>query len=234
MLDQESTSGSTSLEARMGELQNTLALLIAASAKTTPIASDLRSTYSPSPPHRQDRFEYGAFGEVVAAAATTSQMNGPYKTSDVVDDSVAQGGPNVRHKGPADSIGQSRLPLTFGLADVMASPSQGAHVKRGDAYVEGDLVKSLALKVLEIPLFSGVQLQRQDFDASAVYHMAGKMMHRTVQMPANVAMREVEKFPILMMKKALEGTLPRREQMLCDLGRDHQERSLHHQNLIVA
>lgn len=26
--------------------------------------------------------------------------------------------PNVRLKGPADNIGQSRLPLSFGLADV--------------------------------------------------------------------------------------------------------------------
>ena len=53
-------------------------------------------------------------------------------------------------------------------------------------------MKSLALKVLKVPLFSGIQLQSAEFDASAVYHMAGKMMQGTVEMPANVAMKEIE------------------------------------------
>ena len=132
----------------------------------------------------------------MVVVATRSLLAGVPNRLVEVKDSVASSEPNVRFKGPADNIGQSRLPLTFGLADVVASPSLGAHVKRRDAHVEEELVKNLARKVLEIPLFSGIQLQRQDFDASAVYHMAGKMMQGTVQMPANVAMKEVEDSPV--------------------------------------
>ena len=33
------------------------------------------------------------------------------------------------------------------------------------------MLKGLARKVLEIPLFLGLQLQRPDFDAALVYHM---------------------------------------------------------------
>jgi hypothetical protein len=103
--------GGSSLEARMGELQNTLALLVAASAKSIPMAPNFRPAYSSSPHQKSDRFEYGAIGEVVAAVATRSQLNAPPRMPAVVRDSIPQDEPHVRHKGPADSIGQSRLPL---------------------------------------------------------------------------------------------------------------------------
>ena len=113
-----STSGGNSLEARMGELQNTLALLVAASAKSTPNVSESRPANMGSSQQSQDRFEYGAVGEMTAAVATRSQMKTPSSVPMVVGDSVAPKEPIVRHKGPANSIGQSRLPLSFGLADV--------------------------------------------------------------------------------------------------------------------
>ena len=56
--------------------------------------------------------------------------------------------------------------------------------------MQEDVVKGLALKLLDIPLFSGVQLQCLDFDVAAVYHMAGKMIQGKVHMHANVAMKE--------------------------------------------
>ena len=89
------------------------------------------------------------------------------------------------------------MPLTFGLADVVTSSSKEANSKERDAHEEQSVVKNLALKVLEIPLFSGIQLQRHNFDASPVYHMAGKMMQGTVQMLAHVAMKEVEESPVV-------------------------------------
>ncbi len=192
-----SSSTGNTLEARMGELQNTLALLVAASTKSATTSSDSKSAYMSSPHQKQDRFEYGAIGEVVAAVATRSQVQASSNMDGEVRNSVPQGEPNVRHKGPADSIGQSRLPLTFGLADVVATPSQVGAIQKEDAAGREDVVKSLALKVLEIPLFSGIQLQSGDFDASAVYHMAGKMMQGTVPVPANVAMKEMGKSPMV-------------------------------------
>ena len=85
---------------------------------------------------------------------------------------VAQG---TRHKGPTDGIGQSRLPMTFGLADVAAAMSHGTP-SGIDTILEEDIVKGLALKVLQVPLFSGIQLQRPRFDPTVVYLMASKIM----------------------------------------------------------
>jgi hypothetical protein len=76
----------------------------------------------------------------------------------MTEDSIAQGEPCTRHKGPTDNIGQSRLPLTFGLVDVVTSSSQGAISKGQDVHVGKDLVKRLALKMLEVPLFSKIQV----------------------------------------------------------------------------
>jgi len=180
-----SNSGGNNLEARMGELQNTLALLVAATTKITPVPSS--SKLGP------DRFEYSALGEVVAAVATRSQANSLPVARMMEENSTAPGGPRVHHQGPLDSIGQSRLPMTFGLIDVVTSPTLGASLDGRNFLVEKDMmVKSLAVKLLEVPLFSGVQLQSDNFDAAAIYHMTGKIMQGKVQMLANVAMREME------------------------------------------
>ena len=54
-----------------------------------------------------------------------------------------------------DGIEQSRLPMTFGLADVVANLPQGT---LGGNDTEEGVVKGLALKVLQVPLFLGAQL----------------------------------------------------------------------------
>ena len=51
----------------------------------------------------------------------------------------------ARHKGPVDGIGQLRLPMAFGLADVAANLPQGTP---GGNNTEEGVVKSLVLKVL--------------------------------------------------------------------------------------
>jgi hypothetical protein len=58
----------------------------------------------------------------------------------------------------------------------MTNPSNVAISKEEDALVGEDLVKKLAPKVLEVLLFSGIQVQSANFDASIVYHMIEKMM----------------------------------------------------------
>ena len=66
--------------------------------------------------------------------------------------------------------------------------------------VEEDVLKGLALKVLQVPLFSGAQLQPTEFDPAAVYYMAGKIMAGKATMPACMsteAIREEGDLPSL-------------------------------------
>ena len=68
---------------------------------------------------------------------------------------VTQG---ARHKGPVDGIGQLRLPMTFGLADVATNLPQGTP---GGNDTEESVVKSLALKVLQVHYSQGLSYSIQ-------------------------------------------------------------------------
>ena len=59
------------------------------------------------------------------------------------------------------------------------------------------MLKGLGRKVLEIPLFFGFQLQRPDFDAALVYHMAGKIFQGTMPILANATMRKTEELSVV-------------------------------------
>ena len=143
------------MEARLAELQDTLAQLVATSAQPTlgAIGSGA-STSGGAPRLPHNPFEYKAAGQVISAVATRSQTGAPQIFIVAVDPlgRVTQG---ARHKGPVDGIGQSRLPMTFGLANVVANLPQGTP---GGNDKEESVVKSLALKVLQVPLFSRAQL----------------------------------------------------------------------------
>ena len=82
------------------------------------------------------------------------------------------------------------------MADVMAPISEKVLPKgKVSTVVEEDVLKGLALKMLQVPLFSGTQLQHTEFDPTAVYYMAGK-----AAMPAcasTEAMREEGDLPPL-------------------------------------
>jgi len=82
--------------------------------------------------------------------------------------------------------------MTFGLADVVTSLILIRVCNEKDSSKERDIVKSLAFKFLEVPLFSGVQLQSSNYDVTVIYHMVGKMIQGTVSMPTNVAMKEMK------------------------------------------
>ena len=86
---------------------------------------------------------------MISVVATRSQTGAPQLPTVAVDPlgRVTQG---AQHKGPVDGIGQSRLPMTFGLADVAANLPQGTP---GGNDTEEGVVKSLALKVLQVPFF---------------------------------------------------------------------------------
>ena len=91
---------------------------------------------------------------MISAVATRSQTGAPQAPTVVVDPvvRVEQG---TRHKGPTDGIGQSRLPMTFGLADVAAAILHGTP-SGNDTISEEDIVKGLALKVLQVLCFQGL------------------------------------------------------------------------------
>ena len=84
---------------------------------------------------------------MISAVSTRSQTGAP-QASTVVVDLVVRVEQDTQHKGPADGIGQLRLPMTFGLADVAAAMLQGTPNGRSDTISEEDIVKGLALKVL--------------------------------------------------------------------------------------
>ena len=194
--------GGRTMEARMAELQDTLAQLVATSAQPTPGASSSRASTSGTRGHfPHDPFKYGAAGQVVGATVTRSQIGGlppplPIVPLTNVDERRSC------HKGPVDAIGQARLPMTFNMADVMTpTPGKVLLESKVSTVVEEDVLKGLALKVLQVPLFSGAQLQYTEFDPAAVYYMAGKIMAGKATMPAcasTKAMREEGDLPPLM------------------------------------
>ena len=188
------------MEARMAELQDTrtvggnIGAAYAWASGSGAFTSGTRGHF----PH--DPFAYGAAGQVVGAAATRSQTGAlppppPMVPLTNVDEWRS------RYKGPADAIGQTRLPMTFDMADVM-TPTPGKILSKGkvSTVVEEDVLKGLALKVLQVPLFSGAQLQHTEFDPAVVYYMAGKIMAGKATMPAcasTEAMREEGDLPPL-------------------------------------
>ena len=185
------------MEARLAELQDTLARLVAASAQPTPGAISLGASTSGGAPHLpHDPFEYGTIGQVISAVAARSETGAPQVPAIAIDPlgRVTQG---ARHKGSVDGIGQSRLPMTFGLADVASNLPQ--RTPGGNDTGEG-VVKSLALKALQVPLFSGDQLQYPEFDPATVYLMAGKIMQgkAVIHVHASTeAMQALQENPVL-------------------------------------
>ena len=183
----------------MVELQDTLARLVAASAQPTPGASGSGASRSGTRGHfPHDPIEYGAAGQVVGAMATRSQTGAlppppPMVPLTNVDEQRSC------HKGPADAIGQARLSMTFDMADVMTpTPGKVLLESKVSNAVEEDVLKGLALKVLQLPLFSGAQLQHTEFDPAAIYYMAGKIMTGKATMPACTSIEAMQE----------EGDLP--------------------------
>lgn len=61
----------------MGELKNTVALLVAALAQFTHTACSFEPRYFNLRYHGQERFEYGAFSKLVVGVAIRSQTSAP-------------------------------------------------------------------------------------------------------------------------------------------------------------
>ena len=75
--------------------------------------------------------------------------------------------------------------MSFDLTDVTSPMPEGSSEAATSAD-EGQL-KELACKLLQIPLFSGLQLQQPNFQPADVYHMAGSIMQGKVPLPSTLA-----------------------------------------------
>lgn len=85
----------------MGEVQNTLVLLVAATSKITPTSCSSNPAL--------DRFEHDALGEVVVVVAARSLTNSLPIAPIVEENSTTKGGRHVRHQRHSDSIGEPRV-----------------------------------------------------------------------------------------------------------------------------
>jgi hypothetical protein len=123
-------------------------------------------------------------GEVVGAITTHSKTMAmilqtlfvsPQKATRLPTKSLTNIGVEqpIRHKKLIYNIVQVRLPLTFGLFDVMVPKKQST---QKDKKVGNEVVKTLVLKMLQLPLFSREQLQHVNFNPPNVYIMVVKIM----------------------------------------------------------
>lgn len=90
-----STSGGNSLEAQIAGLQDTLALLVVASAKTTSSVCESKPAYMSSSQESQDWFEYEVVGEMLSVVAIRSQMKTQSNVPMVGGDTMPPKDPNV-------------------------------------------------------------------------------------------------------------------------------------------
>src|SRR6202022_3146441 len=115
-----------------------------------------------------DMYMFGASGEVVVAASTRSQT----LTNTVAS---TNGGSNEvshpRHAGPADQVGQARLPLSFGLVDTTVVGAKNPVPLRDGDSISKDVTQTLAYKILHMPIFSGSELMAPDFKPAGVFHL---------------------------------------------------------------
>jgi hypothetical protein len=78
-----------------------------------------------------DMYMFGASGKVVAAASTRSQT---LANAVAFTNSSSNEVSHPRHAGPADQVGQARLPLSFGLVDTTVVEAKNpVHLRDGDS-----------------------------------------------------------------------------------------------------
>jgi hypothetical protein len=81
----------------------------------------------------------------------------------------------ARNSGHVYQIGQTRLSLSFGLADVAHSVgSHNSHVNASDSVV--DVVHTLVSKVLHTPLFTVMEYSSSAIQLAKVFYIAGRIL----------------------------------------------------------
>ena len=145
----------------------------------------------------------------VTHAQTVSRAT-PSTTGESVDNLRAQ------NNGPADHIGQARLPLSFGLADVAQSVS-GCNLSLEALNPATDMVHTLASKVLHTPLFTSMEWSSSDIQPAKVFHLAGRILegkattssltvaNATADLPTTEDYEETAKRQARLAKEAIES-----------------------------
>lgn len=164
-----STNREKAWEAKVGALEERFKNLAASGQiSNVPSSSGTQASSSTS-----DYYMFGASGEIVSSAAVTRAQSVsramPPTTGEVVESLRA------RSSGPADQIGQARLPLFFGLADAAQSVgNHNPHVDASDHVI--DVVHTLASKVLHTPLFTTMEWSSSAIQLAKVFHLACRIL----------------------------------------------------------
>ena len=101
-----------------------------------------------------------------------------------------------RHAGPADQVGQTRLPLLFRLVDTTVVGAENpVPLRDGDSILK-DVTHALAYKILHMPIFSGSELMAPDFKHTGVFHLAGGMLEGKADLPSLQVSQAVVDVPV--------------------------------------
>ena len=115
---------------------------------------------------------FEASNEVVSSAAVTRAQAVSQATPSTTGGSVAS--LRARDNALTDQIGQARLPLSFGLADVVQSVS-GRHPNEVPNSMI-DVAQTLASKVLHTHLFTTIDWLSPEFQPAKVFHLTGRIL----------------------------------------------------------
>ena len=111
--------------------------------------------------------------QVVSSAAVTRVQSVSRAMPSTTEESVES--LRARNSGPVNQIGQTHLPLFFGLADVVQSISgHHSHVDVSD--LTTDVVHTLASKVLHTSLFTAMEWLSSGIQPAKIFHSAGKIL----------------------------------------------------------
>ena len=157
------------MEAKIGALEERFKSL-ASSGQILDSPSTSGTKDSSSTP---DYYMFGASGQVVSSAAVTRAQTVSRATPSTTGEPVHN--LRARDNGPADQIGQARLPLSFGLADAAQSVS-GRNSSLEASNPVTDVLHTLASKVLHTPLFTAMEWSSSDIQPAKVFHLAGRIL----------------------------------------------------------
>jgi hypothetical protein len=89
-----------------------------------------------------------------------------------------------RHAGPADQVGQARLPLSFGLVDTTVVGAKNPIPLRDGDFISKDVTQALPYKIFHMPIFSGSELMASDFKIAGIFHLDGRMLEGKADLPS--------------------------------------------------
>ena len=120
-----------------------------------------------------DYYMYGASGEVVSSAAVTQTQTMSQATPLTIGESV--GSLRARDNGLADQIGQARLSLSFGLADVVQSVS-GRHSSLEASNPVTDVVYIFGIQSIAHNFVTAMELSSPDIHPTKVFHLTSSIL----------------------------------------------------------